>query len=165
MKNNPEDRNTSARRRGVRAICLRLVLMLFAVGLLSGYATAHPGAGIAVDRAGQIYFLDTGSGLWKIDTAGKLTHLSRTLFHWLTLDEDNRFANTQFLSGALGEILKVGRSPTVLLSSDYPIAIGSDGNLYYPSGAAGNLKLMRMTPAGATSLVIAFPRTVNGRTL
>lgn len=140
-------------------------LLLLATGVLSVSVSAHPGAGIAVDRAGQIYFLDTGSGLWKIDTAGKLTHLSRTLFHWLALDEDNRFANTQFQSGALGEIQRVGTSPTVLLSSDYPIAIGGDGNFYYPSGAAGNLKLMKLTPAGDRSLVMAFPATANGKPL
>jgi len=149
----------------LRTECLRLVLILAATVLVSGSATAHPGAGIAIDRAGQIYFLDTGSGLWKIDRAGRLTHLSRTLFHWLALDEDNRFANTQFQSGARGEILKVGSSPTVLLSSDYPIAIGGDGNLYYPSGAAGNLQLMKLTPAGASSMVIRFPATVKGKPL
>jgi hypothetical protein len=126
---------------------------------------AHPGAGIAVDRHGQVYFLDTGSGLWKIDTLGTLTHLSSTLFHWLALDEDNRFANTPFPSGAMGEVVRVGTNPTVLLSSDYPIAIGADGNLYYQSGAAGGLRLMRMTPSGATSVVMTFPPTVNGEPL
>jgi sugar lactone lactonase YvrE len=165
MKFNSTHEKTAGERKRLRANCLRLVLTLAAIGLLSVSAKAHPGAGIAVDRAGQIYFIDTGSGLWRIDTAGKFTHLSRTLFHWLALDEDNRFANTQFQSGALGEILKVGSNPTVLLSSDYPIAIGGDGNLYYPSGSAGNLQLMRMTPAGATSAVVAFPATVNGKPL
>ena len=162
MNENREHR--SAGRRAVRPICVRLILP-FVIGLVSVSATAHPGAGIAVDRAGQIYFIDTGSGLWRIDTTGKLTHLSRTLFHWLALDEDNRFTNTQLPSGALGEIVKVGSSPTVLLSSDYPIAIGDDGNLYYQSGPAGNLRLMRMTPAGTTSVIIAFPTTVNGKPL
>ena len=165
MEQNPKHQKTRGGRRRLRINCLRLVLILAAIGLLSAPATAHPGAGIAVDRTGRIYFIDTGSGLWRIDTAGKLTHLSRTLFHWLALDEDNRFANTQFQSGALGEILKVGSNPTVLLSSDYPIAIGGDGNLYYPSGPAGNLKLIKMTPAGATSVVITFPATVSGKPL
>src|SRR5262249_40038409 len=31
--------------------------------------------------------------------------------------------------------------------------------------AAGNLKLMKMTPAGATSVVMPFPATVNGKPL
>jgi hypothetical protein len=143
----------------------QLILILVSLDLFSTSASAHPGAGIAVDRSGQVYFLDTGSGLWKIDTSGKLTHLSKTLFHWLALDENNRFANTQLPTGSLGEIVKVGSDPTVLLSSDYPITIAEDGNLYYPSGAAGNLRLMRMTPSGTTSVVIAFPPMVNGRPL
>ena len=165
MKQHPRHQNTAGRRKRLRTNCLRLVLILGAISLFSVSARAHPGAGIAVDRSGQIYFLDTGSGLWRIDKTGKFTHLSRTLFHWLALDEENRFANTQFQSGALGEILKVGSSPTVLLSSDYPIAVGGDGNLYYQSGAAGSLQLMRMTPAGATSVVMRFPTTVNGKPL
>ena len=126
---------------------------------------AHPGAGIAVDRAGQVYFLDTGSGLWRIDTGGSLTHLSETRFHWLAIDEDSRFAKTQFPTGAQGEIVRVGTNPTILLSSDYPIAVGEDGNLYFPSGAAGNLRLMKMTPSGETSTVITFPAMVNGKPL
>ena len=143
----------------------RLVLILVALDLFSASASAHPGAGIAVDRTGQVYFIDTGSGLWKIDTSGKLTHLSNTLFHWLALDENNRFANTQLPTGSLGEIVRVGSNPTVLLSSDYPITIGQDENLYYPSGAAGNLRLIRMTPSGTTSVVTTLPAMVNGRPL
>ena len=165
MKLDSKHQNTASGRKRLRTNYFRLVLTLAAIGLVSVSATAHPGAGIAVDRAGQIFFIDTGSGLWRIDTSGKFTHLSRTLFHWLALDEDNRFANTQLPSGALGEIVKVGSNPTVLLSSDYPVAIGGDGNLYYQSGTAGNLRLMRMTPAGATSAVITFPTTVNGKPL
>jgi sugar lactone lactonase YvrE len=143
----------------------RVVLFLMAICMLSTSTRAHPGSGIAVDRLGQVYFLDTGSGLWKIDTRGGLTHLSGTLFHWLAVDENSRFNNAQFVSGALGEILKVGANPTVLLSSDYPIAIGRDGNLYYPSGRAGNLRIMKMTPDGATSVFATPPLTVTGQPL
>ncbi len=143
----------------------RLILVLASSCLFSASALAHPGAGIAVDRAGQIYFLDTGSGLWKIDTRGGFSHLSRTLFHWLAIDEENRFAQTQFPSGALSEIVKVGSHPTVLLSSDYPIAIGGDGNLYYPSGRAGDLRILKMTPSGDTSVVAKLPDLVTGKPL
>ena len=146
------------------ASCRLLSLIIAGAGIPSS-AVAHPGAGIAVDRRGQVYFLDTGSGLWRIDSLGRLTHLSRTLFHWVAIDDDNRFADTRLPSGAFGEIVKVGRNPTVLLSSDYPIAIGKDGNLYYQSGAAGSLRLMRMTPSGATSVVVALPPGVNGKPL
>jgi hypothetical protein len=142
--------------------CFRVVFVLLLASVLATSTRAHPGAGIAVDRLGQVYFLDTGSGLWKIDPRGGLTHLSRTLFHWLAIDENNRFSNTQFPSGALSEILKVGTNPTVLLSSDYPVAIGRDGNLYYPSGRPGNLRMMKMTPDGATSEIATLPATVKG---
>lgn len=145
--------------------CHRLALILIATCLLTASINAHPGAGIAVDRFGQVYFLDTGSGLWKIDTRGRLTHLSETLFHWLAIDESNRFQNTQIPSGALGEILRVGASPTVLISSDYPIAIGADGNLYYPSGPAGNLRMTQMTPSGTTLEIATLPKTVKGEPL
>lgn len=149
----------------LRTNCRRLVLILAAACLLSVPTMAHPGSGIAVDQLGQVYFLDTGSGLWKIDTQGKLTHLSRTLFHWLAIDANNRFANTQLPSGALGEILRVGTNPTVLISSDYPIAIGQDGNLYYSSGSAGNLRMMRTTPSGSMSVFVTLPATVKGEPL
>src|SRR5438128_1919199 len=74
------------------SICHRVVLVLMVTCILSTSTRAHPGSGIAVDRLGQVYFLDTGSGLWKIDPRGALTHLSGTLFHWLALDENNRFS-------------------------------------------------------------------------
>jgi len=144
---------------------IRLGLIVIAVNVFSASVSAHPGAGIAVDRMGHVYFVDTGSGLWKIDTSGKLTHLSTTLFHWLALDENNRFANTQLPTGSRGEIVRVGSNPTVLLSSDYPIAVGEDGNLYYPSAVAGDLRLMRMTPSGTTSVMTTLPAMVNGKPL
>jgi len=143
----------------------RLVRVLITTCLLTASINAHPGAGIAVDRLGQVYFLDTGSGLWKIDRRGGLTHLSNTRFHWLAIDENNWFANTQFPSGPLGEILKVGASPSVLISSDYPIAVGTDGNLYYPSGHAGSLQMIKMTPAGTTSVIATLPKTTQGQPL
>src|SRR2546423_5697893 len=147
------------------SICHRVVLVLMVTCILPILSMAHPGSGIAVDQLGQVYFLDTGSGLWKIDPRGALTHLSGTLFHWLALDESNRFSNAQLVSGALGEILRVGASPAVLLSSDYPIAIGRDGNLFYPSGRAGNLRMMKMTPDGTTSVIATLPATVKGEPL
>src|SRR5207302_9406059 len=123
-----------------RTNCRRVFLILIATCLLSASINAHPGAGIAVDHLGQVYFLDTGSGLWKIDTRGGLTHLSGTLFHWLAIDENNRFANTRLFSCALGDISEIGANPTVLHSIDYPIAIGRAGNLYYLSRPAVNLR-------------------------
>ncbi len=143
-------------------ICRRTALVLAAAFLPPTPVLAHTGSGIVVDRHGQVYFLDTGSGLWKIDAQGRLTHLSRTRFHWLAIDPDNRFASTRLPSGSTGDILKVGNNPTLLISSDYPIATGRDGNLYYPSGRPGSLQIMRMTPAGETAVLATLPATSRG---
>lgn len=117
----------------------------------------------------QVYFLDTGSGLWKIDAQGRLIHLSSKLFHWLALDAKDRFANAPLPSsagtGLDWEILRVGTDPTVLIASDFPIAMGQDGNLYYPSGRPGDLRLMRAMTGGTTSVLVKLPATVKGEPL
>lgn len=151
------------------ANCRRLVLILAAACLLSTSVMAHPGSGIGVDGLGQVYFLDTGSGLWKIDAQGRLTRLSGTLFHWLAIDVNDQFARARLPSGAGSsldwEILRVGVNPTLLIASDFPIAIGRDGNLYYPSGRPGDLRLMRAMPSGGTSVLVTLPLTVKGEPL
>src|SRR5438034_11018235 len=151
------------RKSGVATLLTVLALVVLVLHPTS--FTAHPGSGIAVDRLGQVYFLDTGSGLWRIDRRCKLTKLSGLLPHWLAIDANNRFANTPLPTSALGEISRVGDSPTLLLSTDWPIAIGQDGNLYYPSGRPGDLRIMRMIPSGMKSVFATLPATVKGQPL
>ena len=110
--------------------------------------------------------MDTGSGLWRIDTEGRVTRLSETRFHWLALDANSLFASGQLPSSSGDwEIVKVGTNPTLLLSSDWPIAIGQDGNLYYQSGRPGHLRMVRSSPSGATSVLATLPATVLGQPL
>jgi sugar lactone lactonase YvrE len=127
--------------------------------LLPATLFAHPGSGIVVDRLGQVYFMDTGSGLWRIDTRGVLQKITAPRFHWLTLDADDRFASARLPSGSTGEVTRVGSRPTLLLASDYPLAIGSDGNLYYPSRRSGGaaLDLLRLEPTGRNSKLVTVP--------
>jgi hypothetical protein len=143
-------------------ICRLALLAVTAVCLCVSPATAHPGSGIAVDKNGQVYFLDTGSGLWKIDTHGKLTKLSGTRYHWLALDTNNAFANTRLPAGSDWDIVKVGSNPTMLLASDWPIAVGQNGNLYYPSGAPGSLQMNQMLASGSSSEFATLPKTTTG---
>ena len=145
----------------------QLVLILVVMCLVSTSIKAHPGSGIAVDRLGQVYFLDTGSGLWKIDSRGGLTQLSALKNHWLALDANNGFAGRRLPTDPTGDwvITMVGVNPTLLISTDFPIAIGQDGNLYYPSGRPGHLQLMLATPSGATSVFATLPLTVTGQPL
>jgi len=143
----------SARTRGRWLVCAALVF-----GLLPATLFAHPGSGIVVDRLGQVYFVDTGSGLWKIDTRGRLVKIAEPRFHWLTLDALDRFASARLPSGSTGDITRVGSKPTLLLASDYPLAIGSDGNLYYPLRRTGDaLDLLRVEPTGRNSILAALP--------
>jgi hypothetical protein len=131
--------------------------------LLPARAAAHPGSGIVVDRSGQIYFVDMVSGVWKIDAHGALTHLSGPAFHWMTLDATDRFAATQLPSGSSGDVARVGTSPTLLLGSDFPLAIGRDGDLYFPSHRAGApLNILRFLPTGQTSILALLPATTAG---
>jgi len=152
-----------------RIAILLTAVAVTAVSLLPASIMAHPGSGIAVDRHGQVYFLDTGSGLWRIDTQGRLTHLSDLLNHWLALDENNLWTKARLPSSAgTGldfEISKVGENPAVLLSTDWPIAVGQDGSLYYQSGRPGNLRIMRSLPSGVTSVLTTLPKTISGRPL
>ena len=117
-------------------------------------AMAHPGSAIVVDRLGQVWFLDTGGGLWKIDTHGTLIHVGGDRFHWMALDQDNRFGRATLPR----DVKLVGTSPSLLIASDYPIAMGRDGNLYYPSvRQSGRLQINRAPPTGATTGVARLP--------
>lgn len=151
---------------GSVASLMVLLVMLF---LVPATIKAHPGAGIAVDREGQIYFLDTGSGLWKIDRQGAITQLSRIRFHSLALDANGVFTNGTLPSnagtGLDWEIAKVGTEPAILLSSDWPIAIGYDGGLYYQSGSRGHLRIMRSMPSGTTTVFANLPPATSGQML
>jgi len=129
-------------------------------------AVRHPGTGIAVDHLGQIYFVDMLSGIWKLDVHGSLTHIPGPAFHWMTLDTGDRFSGTRLPSGSGGEVARLGADPAAILASSYPIAIGADGNLYYPSHGVGvPVRLMKMLPSGQTSVVAEFPMTTAGTAL
>ena len=121
-------------------------------------ALAHPGASIAVDRRGNVYFVDTARGVWKIDAAGSLTFVGGSGFHWLALDEPNRFAKFDRRT-AQDEIHPLSiSSPTILISSDYPVAIVGDGLYFAPFGRQP-LRLVKATPAGAMDDIAIVPAT------
>jgi DNA-binding beta-propeller fold protein YncE len=138
----------------MKTILLLATMILIAVTP----AHAHPGSGIVVDRQGRVYFVDTGGGLWMIETNGKLVHRGDPRFHWMALDPGVRPAGAPLPSIRGGEIEVIGSDPTILLSSDVPIATGADGALYYPElGADQRLRIMRFTRAGARSVFAILP--------
>ncbi len=96
-----------------------VVLALFAASSLF----AHPGSGIAVYE-GRVYFIDTGGGVFAID-GNRVTRVPGRAYHWFTLDPQHRFRNVRVPGGELDV------AGALLLSSDYPVVVASDGEFYY----------------------------------
>ena len=63
--------------------------------LVGTIVSAHPGSGIVIDKFGNVFFTDTGKGVWEIDTKGKLTYIPASKFHWMTIDPVGYFAESQ----------------------------------------------------------------------
>ncbi|HVF46392.1 MAG TPA: hypothetical protein VNA17_02380 [Pyrinomonadaceae bacterium] len=142
----------------------KIVLLIAASCLLSASALAHPGSGILVDRLGQVYFIDTGSGLWKIDTKGGLSHLSPLRNHWLAMDPNDRFTQSRLPKDPRRDwvITAAGGNPTILISTDFPLVIGHDGDLYYPAVREIDRRILRQTSAGAITTFATLPRAAKG---
>lgn len=115
---------------------------------------AHPGSGIVVDKFGQVYFTDTGKGVWKIDTLGKLTYIPASRFHWLSIDPVGYFAASAKSFGEYFERVTAQNSkPALIICSDFPIVVNKDGNMYYAVTRPNSSKIVRRTPDGKESVL------------
>jgi sugar lactone lactonase YvrE len=133
-------------------------LLLSATALIH----AHPGSGIVVDAQGQVYFVDTGQGVWKVDRAGKLALIHTRPYHWMTIDPKGHFAASrslgEFDGGTFERITPAGSIPALVISSDFPVAVGRDGGLYYvPFNQNGPRELVRRSPEGHRSVFTILP--------
>jgi hypothetical protein len=131
-------------------------------------AWAHPGSGIVVDRKGQVYFTDTGHGVWKVDEKGRLSSHEGPAYHWMAIDRADSQARTRWPASRepSSDIQRVGTNPTLLLSSDFPLTTGPDGNLYYPElGEDDLLRVYRLTPFGERSVLTTLATTSDGQPL
>jgi sugar lactone lactonase YvrE len=124
--------------------------------LLGASASAHPGSGIVVDKDGQVFFTDTGHGVWKIDRQGNLTPVPAQLFHWMALDEAGHFAETRKNFGEWFErVTPQSARPTLIISSDFPLTTHRDGNFYYADTRPGQSRIVCRTPDGRESILAA----------
>jgi hypothetical protein len=120
--------------------------------------SAHPGSGIVVDRHGHVYFMDTGQGVWKIDRDGHLLRHRGPAYHWMTIDHRGRFTQRDMPRGVGGELAVIEPDPTLILSSDFPLAIGSDGAFYYPQARTdGRVRVMRLVPSENPAVFADLP--------
>lgn len=131
-------------------------------------AHAHPGSGIVADAQGNIYFVDTGQGTWRLDGNGKLTLIHTTAFHWMAIDAKGGFASSGSLAnsdgGSFERITPAGTVPALVISSDLPVAIGRDGGLYYvPYNEAGRREMIRRMPDGQRSAFARLPTDTGTR--
>src|SRR5262245_28584762 len=117
-----------------------MILMLAFIQLfVSTILFAHPGSGIVVDAYGQVYFTDTGKGVWKIDTQGALIYLPSSRFHWMSIDPMGFFSNSPKSFGNFFERASAaGNIPALITCSDFPLVVGTDGNIYYADTRPGS---------------------------
>jgi hypothetical protein len=113
-------------------------------------AVAHPGSAIVVDAKGQVYFVDTGHGVWTIDATGKLIDLGGPAFHWMALDPGGRFARLKVQGGEFEFVAKSIEGGVLILSSDYPVAFANDSVYYAPYARTPPLRVVRMASDGRT---------------
>jgi len=133
----------------VRTLISLMLCVLFGTG-----AFAHPGSGIVVDKDGNVFFTDTGQGVWKIDNQGKLTYLPAQLFHWMAIDEAGYFAGSQKSFGEWFErITPQNTKPVLMTCSDFPFTVNRDGNLYYADTRRSSSRIIRRTPNGTESVL------------
>jgi hypothetical protein len=113
-----------------------------------------------VSPEGEIYFIRTGQGAFKIDARGVETRLHRdTGGHFMALDIEGRFS-TAAENRLFKRITPPRARPTVLFASGgAPLVVNRDGNLYYGSGypggddmAPGGHSVTRLSPDGKRSL-------------
>src|SRR5262245_56377524 len=131
------------------------VAWLFGLAIMTA-ALAHPGSGIVVDGAGNVYFTHIGRGVGKIDPQGKLSYVGNTHGgHWMCLDTEGSFSRTQ--PKHFERITPDGAKPALIYADGgSPIAVLRDGNLYYASNdermTPGGLQITRQSPAGELSI-------------
>jgi hypothetical protein len=111
---------------------------------------AHPPSAIAVDADGKVYFAHGNDGVFRIDEGGKLTPVSRLAMHWMAIDLAGKFADAPDEFGEwFGRLTRKGQRPTLISCSEFPCAVGKDGNLYF--ARMHSLTIMRRAPDGKES--------------
>lgn len=148
--------------------CAIIILAAVIFTLIGNEAAAHPGSGIVADKQGNIYFVDTGSGIYKLAKDGTLTKLRGSAYHWMTIDPDGRLNNVRLPNFNYGDAIveRVGTDPALLLSSDFPVVVGRDGNLYYPWFTDGKqLQFFALDPAGTTKVFSTLPVNTENKPL
>lgn len=131
------------------SFAMRAFINLTLTLLFGTIVTAHPGSGIVVDKDGQVYFTDTGKGVWKIDKQGKLTYVPASRFHWMAIDELGKFSESQKdFGGYFERVTTKSAKPALIMCSDFPLTVNLDGNIYFADTRKSSAKIIRRTLSG-----------------
>jgi sugar lactone lactonase YvrE len=127
-------------------------LSIFALVPLIG-VNAHPPSGIVVNERGVVYFQDGLKGVWKIADGGQRSLYHPLAWHWMSIDPTGKFANAPEQFGEwFARVSPRGQTPALIICSDFPCAMGRDGNLYFAH--MHSLKIMRRTPDGTETVLV-----------
>jgi len=122
---------------------------------------AEPGAGILVDREGQVWFTDSVGGVWKINPRGEVTQAYKQGALWLALDLDGRYAQSK--PERYERVTQKGVKPALLGSTSGPIAMCAEGEVFYAaSNESGPLHILRLMPNGDNFVVAKVPDNTKG---
>jgi len=140
----------------------KFMVVALAVLVLVPVASAHPGSAIAVSQDGRVYFVDTGAGVFSIERNGRAVRRDGPAFHWFALDSAGSFIRTPWPSIPGGELRAAGLNPTIILSSDVPVAIGN-ATFYFPEVARdGRIHIIAIAPSGARTARAVLPVVRSG---
>ena len=98
--------------------------VFFAAVLAALDVSAHPGSGIALDSQGQVYFVHTGVGVFRVEHMGRLVRHEGPGFHFMIIDREQHFVRQHWPRFPDGEIQVAGTSPKLLLASSFPLVVG-----------------------------------------
>ena len=146
---------------------LNIPLFFFAAFLVPTTALAHPGAGIVVDHTGEVYFTDTGYGVWKIGNDGRLSKFHDNAYHWMAIDLDGVFSRSlkNLTDGSFIRLTPDGAKSALITSGGFPIAL-SGGQLYYGRFAKEHgLEIIARAPNGTTSILATIQSDAEGEPL
>jgi DNA-binding beta-propeller fold protein YncE len=132
---------------------------LWVAAFVSGApALAHPGSGIAVDQAGNVYFVDTGAGVWKIDSQRHVTRLKGPAYHFMAMDGVDRLVQAKLPRAGGEEVELVGSQPALILASGYPIAVSAKGDFFYPApNKEHRVQIWRFSPPANPQVLATLP--------
>jgi len=121
-------------------------------------ALAHPGSGIAVDQAGNVYFVDTGAGVWKIDSQRQVARLKGPAYHFMAMDGLGRLVQAKLPRASGEEVELVGSKPALILASGYPIAVSQKGDFFYPAPYKNDrVQIWRFSPPAKSQVFATLP--------